>query len=54
MARYLISFVTTTVGGSVGWWLGAKVGIVAAWFLAILGTAIGAYYGNRWAKENLP
>ena len=47
----LVLFVTTTVGGSIGWWLGAKVGIMTAFALSMLGTGLGIYYGRKAAQH---
>src|SRR6185503_8299876 len=47
----LFALVVSTVGGAVGWWLGSLVGgIMTAFFLSILGTALGVYYGVKLAK----
>jgi uncharacterized membrane protein YbhN (UPF0104 family) len=43
-----------TVGGAVGWWLGARVGIVTAFFVSVLGTAVGVYVVRRFVTEYLP
>ena len=38
-----------TVGGAIGWWLGARVGTMTAFFVSVLGTAAGVYAGRRLA-----
>jgi uncharacterized membrane protein YbhN (UPF0104 family) len=43
-----------SVGGAAGWWLGARFGFMAAFFLSIVGTAAGVYIARRWLKSNMP
>ena len=45
----LCALVGATAGGSVGWWLGAYAGTMTAFFVSIVGTAVGGYYARRWA-----
>ncbi len=47
----LIGFVGTMVGSSIGWWLGAKVGIMTALALSFVGTGVGLYYGRKFAAN---
>ena len=54
MARTLVVMSVSTVTGTIGWYLGARFGIMTAWMLSIVGTAIGVYYSRKWAVENLP
>jgi hypothetical protein len=49
--KKLLAFVGATLGGYVGWWLGARVGIVTAFMVSMVGTGIGMYYGARVARE---
>jgi hypothetical protein len=49
----MIKFVASTLGGSVGWWLGNYVGLMTAFFLSIIGTALGVYLAQLWASEYL-
>ena len=42
-----------TVGGAIGWWLGARVGIMTAFIVSMLGTGIGVYAGRRIAGSIL-
>ena len=50
----LIVFITTTVLGTIGWWLGDYIGLTTAVILSIVGTAIGVYIGRKFAREYLP
>jgi len=49
----LFSFLGATIVGSVGWWLGAFVGIMTAFFLSIIGSGVGMYLGRRLARHYL-
>jgi hypothetical protein len=49
----LVPWVTTTIGSSIGWWIGAKVGIMTAFIVSMVGFAAGLYYGRKWLAENL-
>lgn len=48
--RKVLTFVGATLGGAVGWWLGSLVGFMTAFFVSMVGTAAGVYYGARIAK----
>lgn len=52
--KWLVSVVAGSLGGGVGWWLGEKIGVMTAFFLSVLGTAIAVYYAKRWVDEHLP
>jgi hypothetical protein len=45
----LLGFVGATVGGGVGWWLGALHGIMTAFIVSMVGTGVGIYVGRRVA-----
>ena len=47
----LLGFLGLTLGGWLGWAIGARVSIAAALFLSILGTGAGLYLGRRIAQE---
>jgi membrane protein YqaA with SNARE-associated domain len=50
----LLALVGATVGGAVGWWLGAHVGIMTAFMLSMVGTGGGVYAGRRFAARYGP
>jgi hypothetical protein len=52
--KWMIAMVAGSLAGGVGWWIGAKVGIMTAFFLSILATAVGTYYARRWIADYLP
>jgi hypothetical protein len=47
----LLIFLGTTVGSAVGWWVGAKVGIMTALMLSMVGFGLGMYYGRKAAQH---
>lgn len=50
----VIVMIASTLGGSVGWWVGSGVGFMTAFLVSIVGTGIGIYYGRRLARNILP
>ena len=44
-------FCLTTLGGWLGWALGAPLGMMTAFFLSIVGTALGVYAARRIARS---
>lgn len=47
----LIVFVGATVGSYAGWYLGERFGFMTAFMLSMVGTGVGMYYGNRFARD---
>ena len=47
----LLAFLGATVGGAVGWWLGARVSTMTAFIISVVGTAVGVYAGRRVAES---
>jgi hypothetical protein len=45
----LLGFVGASLAGSIGWWMGAPVGFMTAFFLSMIGTGLGMYAGRRLA-----
>ena len=50
----LLAFLVGSIAGTIGWWLGAKIGIMTAIALSLIATVAGMYYANKWARENMP
>lgn len=50
MAR-MFGWIGAALGGTVGWWLGAKVGIMTAFMFSMVGTGAGIYLGRRIAVD---
>ena len=49
----LLAFLGATVGGAIGWWLGAQVSTMTAFIISVVGTAVGVYAGRRVAGSLL-
>jgi len=52
--RGIIAFIVSSIAGGVGWWIGARVGIMTASTLSAVATGAGIYYARRWCDEHLP
>jgi hypothetical protein len=52
--KWLVWFLGATVGGAIGWWIGARFGVMTGYVLSTVGTGIGVYYSGRLAAEYLP
>ena len=53
MIKGMLILLVTSVTGGLGWWLGMFVNIWLAFFLSLVGTAVGVYYANRIARHYL-
>ena len=53
MKGFLIYF-GMSVGGWIGWALGAQVSIFTAFIVSMVGTGVGLFYTRRWVKGILP
>lgn len=47
----LLVFLGLSVGGWIGWALGARFGFFAAFVLGVVGTGVGLYVGRRIARD---
>jgi len=45
----ILTLLGATVGGAIGWWLGARIGMMTAFVLSTFGTGVGVYAGRRIA-----
>lgn len=43
-----------TIGGALGWWVGALVGPVSAFIVSAVGTGVGVYAARHWNAKYLP
>lgn len=50
----VVVFIGATLGGALGWWLGATLGVFTAFVLSIVGSGLGIYYSRRWVGKYLP
>jgi hypothetical protein len=51
--RTIIAWLCAWAAGSLGWWLGQHLGLVAAVILGGVAGAAGLYAGQRWFDQNL-
>lgn len=49
----LFIFIGMTIMGWVGWWLGAKVGLMTGYILSTVGSILGVYLGWRFNRDFL-
>jgi uncharacterized membrane protein YeaQ/YmgE (transglycosylase-associated protein family) len=47
----LLGFIGATIGGWIGWAIGAPVGMFTAFAVSMVGTGVGIYYGRRAAEH---
>jgi len=52
--RGTLAFLGTTIGGAVGWWIGAKIGITTEVMVSAVGSGVGLYYSRRFADSVIP
>jgi hypothetical protein len=50
----LTAFIGATLGGYLGWALGAPAGIFTAFAVSMVGTGVGMYYGRKIGKHYEP
>jgi hypothetical protein len=51
--RKICILVAVTLFGWIGWWLGAHVGLLTAYFLSVVGSTAGVYVGWRIHRDYL-
>ena len=52
-AVWLVRATVATILSTIGWWLGAKVGIFAGYMLSTVAGAYGLWLGGRIARDQL-
>ena len=50
----ILGMIGASLGGWLGWALGERFGIMAAFFLSLVGTAAGLWGANRVKRHYLP
>lgn len=50
----ILNFAGMTIGGWLGWALGAKVSIFTAFIIGVVGTGLGLYAAQRVTRALLP
>ncbi len=53
LAQWLVRTVVATILSTIGWWLGAKVGIITAYMLSTVAAGYGLWLGGRIARDYL-
>jgi len=51
--RTLAGWTSAWLCGALGWWLGARVGLLTAVVLSAIAGGVGLYYGYRWFDRHL-
>jgi len=49
--KKLLVMVVSTIGSALGWWLGAKIGIMTAFLLSMVGLGVGIWAGAKLAAR---
>jgi len=49
----VLTFLGASIGGAIGWWLGARIGTMTAFVVSTVGTGVGVYAGRRIADSLL-
>jgi uncharacterized membrane protein YeaQ/YmgE (transglycosylase-associated protein family) len=49
----MLGFIGATLGGWLGWAVGSPLGFTGAFFVSIVGTALGVYAANRFNRHFL-
>lgn len=50
----LLTMLGMTIGGYLGWLVGAPVGVFTAFMVSVVGTAAGVYAARRLSQRFLP
>jgi hypothetical protein len=51
--RKLLVLMAASLGGWLGWWLGARAGIMTAFILGVIGMGLGLYTAQRFLRHYL-
>ncbi|MCI0331238.1 MAG: hypothetical protein L0196_09930 [candidate division Zixibacteria bacterium] len=51
--RWLFGSLGAFIVGWLGWWLGAKVNLVTAFIVSMVGTGVGLYLGRKLFQDYL-
>jgi hypothetical protein len=52
-AIWLVRVVVSTILATIGWWLGATIGIFTAYLLSTVAGGYGLWLGGRIARDHL-
>ncbi|MEE8135130.1 MAG: hypothetical protein V3T56_08725 [Gemmatimonadales bacterium] len=53
MNTKILSMLGATIFGSLGGWMGARVGLMTGFFASMVGTAFGFYVARRFVRDYL-
>ena len=53
MVKKLAISLGATIGGAIGWWLGAFAGTMTAFVVSMVGMGFGIYAVRRWGADYL-
>lgn len=51
--KKLILFISITIFGWAGWWVGAHIGVMTAYLMSVIGSLFGVYVGVRFNQHYL-
>jgi hypothetical protein len=51
--KMVVVLICINLGGAAGWWLGARIGIMTGFILAVLGASLGLFVGRQYCRNNL-
>jgi hypothetical protein len=49
----LVVLICVNLGGAAGWWLGARIGLMTGYFLAVFGASAGLFLGRQFGRNYL-
>ena len=50
----VMMFLGAILGGAVGWWIGARVGLMTAFIVSTVLSGVGMYFARQWALNYWP
>ncbi len=53
LAVWLVRATVASLLGAIGWWLGARIGILSAYVLSTVAGGYGLWLGGRIARDRL-
>jgi hypothetical protein len=51
--KIIVVSICVSLGAAAGWWLGAGLGLMTGYFLALLGASAGLYLGRQFGRNYL-
>lgn len=47
----LVVMIGSTIGSSLGWWAGARIGLMSAFIASMIGLGLGIYVARQFAQR---